>query len=205
MNRAASLSSVLMMGRYEVRARPWVSIISQTHVVLLDVALLTLLGWYLVPGELTEDEFWTRYFFRVHQIDQEEERRKVVLAGECCLRRLSSRSLTHDDLIAGPTDQDDDFSWEDDDEDAAPKVEASPIPTAPVLNRDKLSGVTDAPGTMSPQRSDDSFDIVSSGRTSTTGDASAAHVDEDGTSDGDDDDDDDDDEEDDEEEESDWE
>jgi hypothetical protein len=36
----------------------------------------------LVPGELTEDEFWTRYFFRVHQIDQEEERRKAVLLGE---------------------------------------------------------------------------------------------------------------------------
>jgi hypothetical protein len=35
----------------------------------------------LVPGELTEDEFWTRYFFRVHQIDQEEERRKAVLSG----------------------------------------------------------------------------------------------------------------------------
>jgi hypothetical protein len=37
----------------------------------------------LVPGELSEDEFWTRYFFRVHQIDQEEERRKAVLAGTC--------------------------------------------------------------------------------------------------------------------------
>ncbi|KAN0107375.1 hypothetical protein V8E52_010206 [Russula decolorans] len=137
----------------------------------------------LVPGELTEDEFWTRYFFRVHQIDQEEERRKAVLA-------------------AGPTDQDDDFSWEDDDEDAALKAEASPTPTAPVLNRDKLLSVIDAPGTMSPQRSDDSYDIVSSGHASTAGDANVAHVSEDGTSDGDDDDDED---EDDDEEESDWE
>jgi len=139
----------------------------------------------LVPEELTEDEFWTRYFFRVHQIDQEEERRKAVLA-------------------AGPTDQDDDFSWEDDDEDAALKAEASQTPTAPVLNRDKLLGVTDASGMMSPQRSDDSFDIVSSGHTSAAGDTSAAHVNEEGTSDGDEDDEDDDDDDDDEEG-SDWE
>jgi hypothetical protein len=166
--------------------------------------LLTLLGRCLVPEELTEDEFWTRYFFRVHQIDQEEERRKAVLAGECCLYLLSSRPLTYDDLIAGPTDQDDDFSWEDDDEDAALKAEASPTPTAPVLNRDKLLSVIDASGTMSPQRSDDSYDIVSSGHASTAGDASAAHANEDGTSDGDEDGEDEDDDDDDEEE-SDWE
>lgn len=156
-----------------------------------------------MPGELTEDEFWTRYFFRVHQIDQEEERRKVVLAGECCLHLLWSPPLTYDDLIAGPTDQDDDFSWEDDDEEAAPKADTSPTPTAPVLNRDKLLGATDTSGTMSPQRSDDSYDIVSSSHTSTAGDASVARVNEDGTSDGDEDDEDDEDE--DEEEESDWE
>ncbi len=59
----------------------------------------------------------------------------------------------------------------------------SPTPTAPVLNRDKLLGVTDASGTMSPQRSDDSFDIVSSVHTSAAGDASVAHVNEEGTSD----------------------
>jgi hypothetical protein len=170
----------------------------------LTMSLLTLLGVCLVPGELTEDEFWIRYFFRVHQIDQEEERRKAVLAGECCLHLLLSRLLTYDDLIAGPTDQDDDFSWEDDEEDAALKAEASPTPTAPVLNRDKLLSVIDASGTMSPQRSDDSYDIVSSGHTSVAGDGSAAHVNEDGTSDGDEDEDDEDDDEDDEEE-SDWE
>jgi hypothetical protein len=120
---------------------------------------------------------------------------------------LSSRLLTYDDLLAGPTDQDDDFSWEDDDEDAALKAEASQTPTAPVLNRDKLLGVADASGTMSPQRSDDSYDIVSSGHTSAAGDAGATHANEDGTSDGDEDDEGDEDEEDDDddEEESDWE
>jgi hypothetical protein len=122
------------------------------------------------------------------------------------LHHLSSRSLTYDDLIVGPTDHDDDFSWEDDDEDAALKAEASQTPTAPVLNRDKLLGVADASGTMSPQRSDDSYDIVSSGHTSAAGDASAVHVNEDGTSDGDEEDEDDDDDDDDDDgEESDWE
>ena len=61
---------------------------------------------------------------------------------------------------------------------------------------------------MSPQRSDDSYDIVSSGHTSVAGDAGVAHVNEDrASSDGDEDDEDDDDEDDDDddEEESDWE
>lgn len=59
---------------------------------------------------------------------------------------------------------------------------------------------------MSPQRSDDSFDIVSSGRASAVGDAGAVPVNVKETPDGDDDDDDDDDdEEEEEEEESDWE
>ncbi|KIO30692.1 hypothetical protein M407DRAFT_5460 [Tulasnella calospora MUT 4182] len=35
----------------------------------------------LVPFEMTEDTFWTRYFFRVHQIQDEEEKRKALLEG----------------------------------------------------------------------------------------------------------------------------
>jgi len=61
---------------------------------------------------------------------------------------------------------------------------------------------------MSPQRSDDSFDIVSSGRASAAGDAGAVPVNVKESSDGGDDDDDDDDEEEDGDgdgEESDWE
>jgi hypothetical protein len=44
-----------------------------------------------VPEELSEDEFWTRYFFRVYQINQEDERRKAVLEGMCAsiLSRLA--------------------------------------------------------------------------------------------------------------------
>jgi BSD domain-containing protein len=81
-SHGASLSLVPMMGRCRVRARRWVSVVSRFLVVLLDDASLTLLGGHLVPEEMTEDEFWTRYFFRVHQIDQEEERRKAVLASK---------------------------------------------------------------------------------------------------------------------------
>ena len=31
---------------------------------------------------MTEDEFWTRYFFRVHQVEREEARRKAIIQGE---------------------------------------------------------------------------------------------------------------------------
>jgi hypothetical protein len=30
---------------------------------------------------MTQEVFWTRYFFRVYQIEQEEDRRKALLAG----------------------------------------------------------------------------------------------------------------------------
>ncbi|KAI0291151.1 hypothetical protein BC826DRAFT_1023951 [Russula brevipes] len=140
-----------------------------------------------VPEELSEDEFWTRYFFRVHQIDQEDERRKAVLSG--------------------PTDQDDDFSWEDEDEDTAARLQPSPPapPTAAVLNDEKRLNAPAMSGTTSPQRSDSSFDLVSSSHTSVAGDTSATHVSVKETSDGDDDEGDDDEEEEEDEEESDWE
>jgi hypothetical protein len=121
-------------------------------------------------------------------------------------------------LVAGPADQDEDFSWEDEDEDAAPKEHLSLAPpTAPVLNRERQqSGANATSGSMSPQRSDDSFDIVSSGPASAAGDAGAAPVHtkaKETSSDGDEDDEDEDEdgegegeeEEEEEEEESDWE
>jgi hypothetical protein len=33
----------------------------------------------LVPAEMTRETFWQRYFFRVYQIEQEEEKRKALL------------------------------------------------------------------------------------------------------------------------------
>ena len=106
----------------------------------------------------------------------------------CCLYILPHARSLMATFSAGPANQDDDFSWEDEDEDAAPKAEAPlPTPIVPVLNRDKLLSATDPSGTMSPQRSDDSFDLVSSGHTSAAGDVSAVHANDEGTSDGDED------------------
>ncbi|KAH9161068.1 hypothetical protein EDB89DRAFT_809764 [Lactarius sanguifluus] len=111
----------------------------------------------LVPEELSEDEFWTRYTFRVYQINQEDERRKAVLEG--------------------PTAQEEDFSWEDEEEDVLPRREpsmGSATGSASELSRDRLTAAVTS-GSTSPERSDDSFDLVSSGHTSVTGHASANH------------------------------
>ena len=35
-----------------------------------------------VPSVMTEEVFWTRYFFRVYQIEREAERRRALLQGE---------------------------------------------------------------------------------------------------------------------------
>lgn len=37
---------------------------------------------FLVPSKLSDEEFWTRFFFRVYQIETEEEKRKVLLQGK---------------------------------------------------------------------------------------------------------------------------
>lgn len=50
----------------------------------------------LVPSYMPEEVFWVRYFFRVHQIEQEENRRKA--------------------LFQATSDKDEDFSWEDEEE-----------------------------------------------------------------------------------------
>ncbi|TBU43416.1 hypothetical protein BD309DRAFT_960793 [Dichomitus squalens] len=106
----------------------------------------------LVPETLTYDEFWTRYFFRVHQVEREEARRKAI--------------------IQGTTDNEDDFSWEDDDEESAsPTTKLPATPSAPRLDESPvhLSGSTaetksrvSTPVNVSPrQSSEDSYDVVS--------------------------------------------
>ncbi|KAF9469961.1 hypothetical protein BDZ94DRAFT_1286503 [Collybia nuda] len=104
----------------------------------------------LVPAEITSTAFWTRYLFRVHQIETEEGKRKQ--------------------LIQGALD-DDDFSWEDDEEEAP----SSPAPhVAPKqLPKDASSNLSNVPSdtsisthatvsTTTRQSSEDSFDVVSS-------------------------------------------
>ncbi|KZT43485.1 hypothetical protein SISSUDRAFT_978243 [Sistotremastrum suecicum HHB10207 ss-3] len=61
-----------------------------------------------MPSELNADQFWTRYFFRLHQIEVDEERRKAVLQG------------------AAAQGTEEVFSWEDeDDETTHPGANAS--------------------------------------------------------------------------------
>lgn len=36
----------------------------------------------IVPAIMTRETFWTRYFFRVHQVESEEQRRKALLQGK---------------------------------------------------------------------------------------------------------------------------
>lgn len=104
----------------------------------------------VVPSQLNEEAFWTRYFFRKARIEEEEERRKKVLQGESA---GSSRCplLFRRPVVAGAVgyehtealtliflavaDQDeDDFSWDMDDEETASSA-ASPrlAPAAPAF------------------------------------------------------------------------
>ncbi|KAI0074383.1 hypothetical protein K474DRAFT_1626034 [Panus rudis PR-1116 ss-1] len=110
----------------------------------------------LVPSTLSNDVFWTRYFFRVNQVEQEEERRKALL----------QRTVDNNE---------DDFSWEDEDEDGP--ATAKPT-TAEITKKDPstdLSGSLStlkvkpesSPTASSPpqesrrQSSEDSYDVVS--------------------------------------------
>ncbi|KAF9263273.1 hypothetical protein L218DRAFT_339745 [Marasmius fiardii PR-910] len=144
----------------------------------------------LVPNELPKEVFWKRYFYRVHQIRQEEEKRKV--------------------LIQGTANDDDDFSWEDEEGEEDSVTQKDTTPTSP-----KSGGTTLAPqtnlsvkastgavseGTTPPQAntpsntsprhsSEDSYDLISSGHVSASGEgkkggqAQADSDDDDGDSD----------------------
>ncbi|KAI0675014.1 hypothetical protein C8Q78DRAFT_1010023 [Trametes maxima] len=113
----------------------------------------------LVPEVLTQDEFWTRYFFRIHQVEREEARRKAI--------------------IQGTTENDEDFSWEDEDEDPTSPTSKAALHDQPtsISEKSKLPESSEhlsasaaetksrisTPGTQSPRRSsEDSYDVVSS-------------------------------------------
>ncbi|KAG2353661.1 hypothetical protein BDR07DRAFT_1454440 [Suillus spraguei] len=120
----------------------------------------------LVPSVLSDEEFWTRYFFRVYQIEQEEIRRKALIHG------------------AGQTEED--FSWEDDDDESvAPESKSLGMLESSTLSQRTLapkaadtsdvqslpnSSQFNTPMTMSPRESEDSYDVVSA-NVSAAGDA----------------------------------
>ncbi|BGP18747.1 hypothetical protein JCM10213_003054 [Rhodosporidiobolus nylandii] len=62
-------------------------------------------------GEMSEEAFWTRYFFRKQEIEEEEGRRRRVLQG------------------AAAEQSDDDFSWDMDDEESSASVSSPPPST----------------------------------------------------------------------------
>lgn len=120
----------------------------------------------LVPSALSDEEFWTRYFFRVYQIEQEEIRRKA--------------------LIHGADQTEEDFSWEDDDDESvAPESKSLGMLESSTLSQRTLapkaadtsdvqslpnSSQFNTPMTMSPRESEDSYDVVSA-NVSAAGDA----------------------------------
>ncbi|KAJ7680469.1 hypothetical protein DFH06DRAFT_1278495 [Mycena polygramma] len=101
----------------------------------------------LVPAEMTRETFWQRYFFRVHQIEQEEEKRKALL----------QRS----------TESEEDFSWEDEDETAPATAvpKSAPAPSSSEMVSQTLSAPpseTPTPANTSPRESsEESYDVVS--------------------------------------------
>ncbi|PBK91528.1 hypothetical protein ARMGADRAFT_1054209 [Armillaria gallica] len=133
----------------------------------------------LVPSEMTRETFWTRYFFRAHQIAREEKKRQA--------------------LIRRSMDNEEDFSWEDDDEEeevpsGALQAEAlhssegtiHPKGQPLVANTSVPPSQTHTPATTSPRESsEESYDLLSSGNVSETKTSGKKAVDssEDGDSD----------------------
>ncbi|KAF8530533.1 hypothetical protein BU17DRAFT_35641 [Hysterangium stoloniferum] len=138
-----------------------------------DIKALTSLRDELVPAEMTTETFWTRYFFRVHQIEREEEKRKA--------------------LVAATGDDEDDFTWEDEEDEGLLSTSrdenATPITTRPSATPTSAafeskaerqieqlpvpistpSSTSQTPVCVSPRESEDSYDVVSSGNVSSTG------------------------------------
>ena len=130
-----------------------------------------------MPETLTPEEFWTRYFFRVYQVEREEAHRRAIIQGIALSNsRCDGTSLT---LFVGTAAvNDDDFSWEDDDDDpTSPTTKVAPAPASteiPSSQQEASPGHlsappagtksrTSTPGNLSPrQSSEDSYDVVSS-------------------------------------------
>lgn len=116
----------------------------------------------LVPSVMTRSLFWSRYFFRVHQIRQEEEKRKA--------------------LVAVSDDTEDDFSWEDNEDDTStPANESTATFKAPMkLHDGELSPPSSqllTETTSSPRlSSEDGFDVVSSANVSVAGEPSKTNT-----------------------------
>ncbi|KAH8108077.1 hypothetical protein BXZ70DRAFT_1060706 [Cristinia sonorae] len=142
----------------------WAAITQQALDDKVDGAALKATHDSLVPEHITSETFWTRYFFRVHQVEQDEQRRKA--------------------LIQATMADDEDFSWEDDDDETTSPTTAkspsgehalrasvdtlqAPRPSAP-LPSEQSSPRTSEADYSRRQSSEGSYDVVSS-QVSTSG------------------------------------
>jgi hypothetical protein len=149
-----------------------------------------------VPSEMTNETFWKRYFFRVYQIGREEEKRKALLRGTI----LSLKSLfdtgTKKLYPPGSIENEEDFSWEDEEEESTQRTTASgerslrslPVdeiqvstqPDQPLSavskpladsGKDSVPSQALTPTLISPRESsEESYDLLSSENDSASGD-----------------------------------
>ncbi|KAL1673417.1 hypothetical protein EV122DRAFT_294184 [Schizophyllum commune] len=105
-----------------------------------------------VPEKLTEEVFWQRYFFRVHQIETEEAKRKTLLQAQV-------------------NDNEEDFSWGEEDEEeeditSTHTIEKPPVsePAVEKLAEHKPEPASAIPAHLSSRESsgEESYDVVSS-------------------------------------------
>jgi len=89
--------------------------------------------------------FWTRYFFRVHQIEREAERRRALLQGGFLVESNPPPGLIK---RLGTSDSEDAFSWEDDDDEPS----SAPVPGNPSPQK---------PPRSPRESSEESYDVVS--------------------------------------------
>ncbi|KAF8532546.1 hypothetical protein JB92DRAFT_3138317 [Gautieria morchelliformis] len=165
-------------GKGGIAGETWtarVSVALEGHDENEDAKSLAVLRDQLVPAEMSNDVFWTRYFFRVHQIEQEKERRKA--------------------LLERANQDDDDFTWEDDDEvqggdeqlSSSQAENDTPVNTSSGTANNQVPATSDTPKPLSmppsnpssstsqtpvcisPRESEDSYDVVSSENVSSTG------------------------------------
>jgi len=110
-----------------------------------DEGSLLALHNQLVPSQMSEETFWERYFFRVHQIGQDEQRRKALL----------------DETAV--TEKEDDFSWEDEEEEKMSTTTLRVDPSSKEAS--EVKSTSDPPvlprAATSPRLSEDSYDHLS--------------------------------------------
>ncbi|KLO20355.1 hypothetical protein SCHPADRAFT_948566 [Schizopora paradoxa] len=151
----------------------------------------------LAPSEMSEETFWTRYFFRVHQIEEDEKKRKALLAGTCSFLTSETCSLTLFQPQGAP-ESEEDFSWEDDEEEnSTPSASHDSVPPiaaqtqsslAPRISSDTVladsksypSSLVTTPSNTSPRGSSEgSYDLVSNASVSAGPEAKKAEEDDD--------------------------